>query len=124
MPNEPAGFLGLADRSLTARVSHIVNISRVLSLIRDRDRVPVFVQVHIGPSLLGGVVVLDLVVSGNLGWTWIRGNIAAMYRLLAGIVALREIGTEGSIKVANVSIDDSLNVLGHQSGSYCTFEEI
>lgn len=33
---------------------------------------------------------LVLVVGGNFGRTRVRGNIATVYRLLAGVVALRE----------------------------------
>ena len=81
-------FISLFLFKLTARVRYIVNISRILPLICHRDRVAVFVQVHVGPSFLGGVEFV-LVVGGNLGRTGIRGDVATMYRLFARVVALK-----------------------------------
>ena len=82
-------FFSFPNELLTARVRYIVNVSWILPLIRHWDRVPVFVQVYVGPCFLGGVEFV-LVVRGNLGRAGIRGDVAAMYRrLLARVVALK-----------------------------------
>lgn len=73
---------------LTARVRHVVNVSRVFPLIRDRDRVSIFVQIYVGPCFLGGIVFI-LVIRCNLGRADIRGNIATMHRFFARVVALK-----------------------------------
>lgn len=73
---------------LTARVRHVVNVSRVFPLIRDRDRVSVFVQIYVGPRFLGGVMFI-LVIRCNLGRAGIRGNIATMHRFFARVVTLK-----------------------------------
>lgn len=73
---------------LTARVRHVVNVSRVFPLVRDRDRVSVFVQIYVGPCFLGGIMLI-LVIRCNLGRTDIRGNIATMHRFFARVVTLK-----------------------------------
>lgn len=73
---------------LTARVRHVVNVSRVFPLIRDRDRVSVFVQIYVGPRFLGGVMFI-LVIRCNFGRAGIRGNIATMHRFFARVVTLK-----------------------------------
>lgn len=70
-------------------MGNIVDIARVFSRIRNRHRVTIFVKVYVGPGFLGRVVLI-FVVGGNFGWTRIRGNVAAVYSLLAGVVALGE----------------------------------
>jgi len=70
-------------------MSNVVDVPRVLPWIRDRHCVAVLIEVHVGPGFLGGVV-LVLVVGGNFGRAWIRGDVAAVYSLLAGVVALVE----------------------------------
>lgn len=65
-----------------------MNVSRVFPLIRDRDRVSVFVQIYVGPRFLGGIVLI-LVVRCNLWGAGIRGNIATMHRFFARVVTLK-----------------------------------
>lgn len=78
---------------LTTRVRDVVDISRVLSRIRDRHRVAVLIEIYVGPGLLRRVM-LVLVVGGNFGGARISGDVAAVYRLLAGVVALGESWSE------------------------------
>lgn len=70
-------------------MSDVVDIPRIFSRIRDWHRVAVLIEIHVGPGFLGGIV-LVLVVGRNFGRTRIRGDVAAMYRLLARVVALGE----------------------------------
>lgn len=66
-----------------------MDITRILPRIRDWHRVAVLVEVHVGPGFLGRVVLI-LIISGKFGRTRIRSDVAAVYRFLAGVIALRE----------------------------------
>jgi len=70
-------------------MSNVVDVPRILPRIRDRHCVAILIEVHVGPGFLGGVV-LVFIIGGNFGRTWVRGDVAAVYSLLAGVVALVE----------------------------------
>lgn len=70
-------------------MSDIVNISRILSGIRNRHRVAILVEINVCPGFLGRIVLI-FVVGGDFGRTRVHGDIAAMYCLLAWVVALVE----------------------------------
>lgn len=81
----------------------IVDITRVFPRIRNRHRVAILVEVYVGPGFLGRVVLI-FVVGGNFGWTRVRGNVAAVYSLLAGVVALGESRSKRKVQIKQTRI--------------------
>lgn len=67
----------------------IVNISRVFSWIRNRHRIAIFIEIYVCPGFFRRIVFI-FVIGSNFRRTRVRGDIAAMYCFLAGIVALGE----------------------------------
>lgn len=69
-----------------------MDVPRVIPGIDDRNRVPVFIKINIGPGLLGRVVVLVVFVVGNdVRGARISGGVASVRGLLARVVALRKV---------------------------------
>lgn len=84
-------------------MGNIVDITWIFPRIRNWHCVAILVKVYVGPGFLGRVVFI-FVVGGNFGRTWVRGNVAAVYSLLAGVVALRESRSKRMEKIKHAQV--------------------
>lgn len=75
--------------TLTTRMGNIMDISRVFSWIRNWHCIAVFIEIYVCPGFFGRIVLI-FIIGSNFRRTRVRGDIAAMYCLFAGIVALGE----------------------------------